>query len=457
MLRHCPQKKVGQTLKELPKDLDETYARMLKNIAQTASSDDAIRLLQCLSVAIRPLRVEELAEVFAFDFDGPEGEPPELKDRRPLEDRQRDVLSICSSLIILVDNDDSNVIQFSHFSVKEFLTSHRLSTSEEVISQFHIKDEAAHMTLAQACLGTLLCLEGSSGLKGYASQYWVKHAQFETVSSQIAIGMRRLFDSAEPYFAPWLKLHDIDHKIDQDIDIDDRWGLKSADRGLSLYYASLCGFRDLATHIIVKHPEQLNAKGGHRHFPLVAALYDRHVDVAELLHEKGAAMDAPLQVASMDGRNDAVRWLLGRGADPDSQQDDHQSPIYLATVNGHPAVVRTLLGHGVRINAVDGAADNLLRLAIFYASAREYRKKARHKLLTHPMMAKFQICNNPIEILSNLRLHGKVMKPTSPDDIFSTCLYSTIHVLHAFSTALANGAGVEQVNSIWCLLPRSHI
>ena len=55
MLRHCLQKKVKQTLNELPKNLDETYARILKNIAQMASSDDVIRLLQCLSVAIRRL------------------------------------------------------------------------------------------------------------------------------------------------------------------------------------------------------------------------------------------------------------------------------------------------------------------------------------------------------------------------------------------------------------------
>jgi len=46
---------------------------MLKRIAQTAGGDHVIRLLQCLSVAIRPLRVGELAEVLALDFDGPEG------------------------------------------------------------------------------------------------------------------------------------------------------------------------------------------------------------------------------------------------------------------------------------------------------------------------------------------------------------------------------------------------
>ena len=301
MLQDCPQSKVKQTLKELPKDLDETYARMLKSIAQTPSSDDVFRLLQCLSAAIRPLYVEELAEVLALDFDGPQGAPPELKDDKPLKDRKRDVLSICSSLILLVGNDDSGVVQFSHFSVKEFLTSHRLSTSEEQLSQFHIDDELAHTTLAQACLGALLRLDGSSGLKRYASRHWVEHAQFGTVLSQIANGMRRLFD--EPYFSAWLELHDIDHVIE---------GSKSADHGSPLYYASLCGFYDLAAYIISQHREQVNVGGGHCHFPLVAALYNGHDNVAELLCQHGADVDAPQQVASMDGRIDVVRWLLRR-------------------------------------------------------------------------------------------------------------------------------------------------
>ena len=111
VLQGCPQSDIEQTLEKLPESLDETYARILKNITK-ASRDLVIRLLECLSVAIRPMRVEELAEVLALDFDGPEGVPPELKDCRQLEDRKRDVLSICSSFILLVGNDDFGVIQF---------------------------------------------------------------------------------------------------------------------------------------------------------------------------------------------------------------------------------------------------------------------------------------------------------------------------------------------------------
>ena len=368
MLQSCHQNDTEQTLEELPETLDETYARILKTITQTASKDRVIRLLQCLSVAIRPLRVQELAEVLALNFDVPEGMPPELKDHRPLEDRQRDVVSMCSSLILLVDNDDFSVIQFSHFSVKEFLTSHRLSTwttSKEDFSLFHIKYEAAQTTLAQACLGTLLCLDGRSELKEYASQHWAEHAQFGTVSSRIEVGMRHLFDSAKPYFAAWLKLHDI----------DDRWDHFGGDtpttgHGSPLYYASLCGFRDLAAHIIVNHPEQVHAKGGCNYSPLAAALYKRHFDVAELLHEHRASLEdpghrnrTPLHAALVGGLIDVAEWLLSHGANVDAQDDNHWTPLNLAAENGHLEIVRRLLGHKVRIDAANDKGNTPLHMA----------------------------------------------------------------------------------------------
>jgi hypothetical protein len=184
-----------------------------------ANRDHAYRLLRCLSVAIRPLRVEELAEVIVLDYDCTDGVTPEVIEDWRREDRQQSVLSTCSSLIALVDNGDSYVIQFSHFSVKEFLTSDRLGASKGDTSDFHIMPEAAHATLAQACLGILLQLDGSSDngqvdssfpLARYASQHWVEHAQFGHVSSWIEDGLRRLFDSSRPYFSAWLQFHDID-------------------------------------------------------------------------------------------------------------------------------------------------------------------------------------------------------------------------------------------------------
>ncbi|KAH9169876.1 hypothetical protein EDB89DRAFT_2072548 [Lactarius sanguifluus] len=53
------------------------YERVLKEIGE-ANQHQAHRLLQCLTVAIRPLRVWSLAEIPALDFDGAGGGIQEL-------------------------------------------------------------------------------------------------------------------------------------------------------------------------------------------------------------------------------------------------------------------------------------------------------------------------------------------------------------------------------------------
>ncbi|KAF8502056.1 hypothetical protein F5888DRAFT_1668832 [Russula emetica] len=100
-LRHCLPPSVRRTLDELPESLDETYERVIKEIKKP-NRDHALRLLQCLVVAIRPLRVEELAEVLAVDFDDAEG-MPKLNTNWRWEDQEQALLSSCSSLIAIVE------------------------------------------------------------------------------------------------------------------------------------------------------------------------------------------------------------------------------------------------------------------------------------------------------------------------------------------------------------------
>ncbi|KAH9175533.1 hypothetical protein EDB89DRAFT_1882677, partial [Lactarius sanguifluus] len=153
-LRHCLPSGVRQTLEELPESLDETYERIVMDIKKTNSAH-AYRMLQCLAVAIRPLSVAELAELLAFDFNATKGGIPELNPNWRWEDHEQAVLSTCSSLITIVPDDDSPVVQFSHFSVKEFLMSDRLSTPTKDLSRFHIVPEDANTLIAKACLSVL--------------------------------------------------------------------------------------------------------------------------------------------------------------------------------------------------------------------------------------------------------------------------------------------------------------
>src|SRR6266849_4019148 len=136
VLRDCIPSSVRQTLMELPESLDETYERILKEIKKPCRAH-ARRVLQCLIVAIRPLHVAELAEVLAVDFHDAEG-IPRLKPDWQWEEQELALLSTCSSLIAIVHTGDSRIVQFSHFSVKEFLTSSRLATASGEVSNYHI-------------------------------------------------------------------------------------------------------------------------------------------------------------------------------------------------------------------------------------------------------------------------------------------------------------------------------
>src|ERR1700730_10960499 len=67
-LRRCFPTVIRRALDELPEALDETYERTLLGI-EKEKREFAHRLFQCLTVAVRPLRVDELAEVLAIRFE----------------------------------------------------------------------------------------------------------------------------------------------------------------------------------------------------------------------------------------------------------------------------------------------------------------------------------------------------------------------------------------------------
>ena len=325
----------------------------------SANQHQTYRLLQCLTVARRPLRVEELAEILALDFDECKEGIPELKEDWRWKDQQEAVMTTCSSLVSVVNDGHHRVVQFSHFSVKEFLTSDRLASSPDV-SYFHIPPEPAHTVITKACLGILLRSNKSAGdanaksdspLAEYAAEHWVGHAQFGEVSTSVEDGMRRLFDPSEPQFAAWIELYNIDRPW---------WNFvrnQVMQRGSPLYYASFCGFRGLVAHLIEEHPQHLNAQAGLNRSPLVAALLKKHFHTAHLLYQRGAKLDirgidniTPLHAASHDGFIGIAQWLLAHGGDPNSRNDRGQTPLHYAAKNGQIESVRMLLRHGADAN-----------------------------------------------------------------------------------------------------------
>ena len=362
MLRHCLAPSLRDQLNALPKSLDATYERVLDEIHSTNQGRHAHRLLQCLTVAMRPLRVEELAEVLAFELDMAEGDLPKYHPEWRWEDQEHAVLSACSSLITIVDSGHSRVIQFSHFSVKEYITSERLSTASGDVSQYHIAMEPAHLILARSCFGVLLNLdtdreyndssddsdEGSSqdndggmALLKYAAEHWTSHAQVGNVSSYLKDAMRTLFEPSKPYFAAWIW-------------IQGEYSYSRFKQG-QLYFAALHGFYDLVQHLLDRHPEKIIYRDSTLWSPLVGALKSGHVQVAELLVKRGAPVhiqgDPPLCCAirhsnESNGRVNAVHFLLKNDAQVNAVDGESMTPLHWAAYVGCPTVARILLEHG---------------------------------------------------------------------------------------------------------------
>jgi Ankyrin repeats (3 copies) len=422
VLRDCLPSSVGRTLRELPETLDETYERILKEIKKP-NRDLAQRVLQCLVVATRPLRAAELAEVLAVDFDDAEGIPRLNSDWR-WEDQEQALLIACSSLIAIVkagyveagdvdagdsdwetetdDSDsrveagDSRIVQFSHFSVKEFLTSSRLATSIGEVSNYHIDLEPAHTILAQACLGVLLQIQDDvegytpkdHPLAPYAAEHWTTHAQSGEMLSRLHKGMKYLFDANKPHFKVWVTLYDIDTYPNEDATF--RLFARSPKfPAAPLYYGALCGFHDLVEHLITKRPPDVNADGGYYVRPLVAALAGEHFQTANLLRRN----DTDPDVRGQDGRNslhgaassgnlEVVRILIEYyPAYIDAREDDGSTPLLCASRGRNSkdgSVVRLLLEHGADINVQGHSGWTPLHWASHYGALEIVRLLLEH-------------------------------------------------------------------------------
>ena len=381
---------------ELPVTLDETYERALMGIDKE-KMDYANRLFQCLVVSIRPLRADELAELFAILLKADSTSEFNI-GWRP-DDPEEFILSTCTTLVSIVNIDHERVIQFSHFSVKEYLTSDRIANAEHV-SRYHIHPKLAHTLLAKACLSVLFQLDDSIDrskiinfpLAEYAAEHWVEHARFEGVSSEIRDGMDLLFEKDKPYFAAWVWVYDIDH------DDDHIWESARPEQpdAVPLYYAARCGFHGLVERLLVAHPQDLNTGGGFFGSPLNAALAAGHLDIAQFLLGRGADVNSRsidgqtgLYIASSRGYTDLVQSLIAlidRGADLNALCTDYNetsdevlwTPLHLAVHDEQPDVVNLLLERGADMEILSSRGQTALYMASSLGSAEVVRLLIDH-------------------------------------------------------------------------------
>ena len=402
-LRRCLPPRIRRALDELPETLDETYERTLLDI-DDENWEYAHRLFQCIVVAQRPLHVEELAGFLASKSE--EGGSLTFEENWQPEDPRDMVLSTCSSLIAVVNVDGPEVIQFSHFSVKEYLTSYRIAKSR--VSRYYIPLESAHLFVTQACLALLIQLDEHATRKSiekfplarYAGQYWAKHAEFGDVSSHTEDLIKQLFDPKNYHFKNWVWIYDTISHQSMPFEFPSDLTL------FPLHYAARHGFDRVAEWLITACSQDVNDTPYYRntpiynacaygHFKMVQLLLNHHAvvhdsgmrgwtslhaasssrnpkpEITRLLLEHGADVNSgaagshtPLCLLTIQSGNlEVADVLLEHGADPNIRPRNGMGPLYWALWKGHLGLGRLLVKHGADRNPAVGFDDTLLHTA----------------------------------------------------------------------------------------------
>ncbi|KAI3226148.1 hypothetical protein DTO012A9_9154 [Penicillium roqueforti] len=421
---------LDKCLRTLPRDLDETYERILCNIDEEYV-EDVRRVLTLLCFSARPLTANELIDAHAVDL----SELPRL-DRQGRSYEQDDLVDICLGLIETAATEDYKrqttvTVRIAHFSVQEYLLSDRILQQNSRI--FAIRSAPANTEIAQICLVYLLEPALSEGLLDeakltefpfahFAAIHWFHHyANSEEGKTAIEKLLSKLFKDDMKAFVTWIRLHDMDRPWNMNVD----YNRPFANIALPLYYAALLGLESVLSSIflidtrdadssdtvnaqggrygnalqaasqgghekvvrmVLNRGAHVNAQGGTYGYALQAASHGGHENVVRMLLDRGAEVNAQgklydnaLQAASAGGHEKVVEMLLDRGADVNAKFDEHGNALQAASVEGHEEVVKILLVRAANVNAQFDEYGNAPLEAQFYGSALLAASKEGHE------------------------------------------------------------------------------
>ncbi|KAK1993616.1 purine and uridine phosphorylase [Colletotrichum falcatum] len=292
---------IETALKTLPENLNDTYTRIIQNIAKRHKIK-AIRLLQFLAYAERPLTLREAIDAIAVRLEEERPFDPSYRMPNPTEIRK-----LCPGLAVLVETPSStstdSVLQLAHFTVKEYLLHHDIEGFREV---------EPSISISKTCLFYLKSVEEDQAhkmtnqfpLARYAAEIWMDHTKAAEASNDI-VAASVSFLQNETWFRVWGRLFDPQREW------EDNPGLP---RASSLYYSCLKG---LTTTTLLNKGADVNAQGGYYGNALQAASYGGHKNIVQMLLDRGANVlftsndgRTPLHAVSSNGHLETVYFRL---------------------------------------------------------------------------------------------------------------------------------------------------
>ncbi|KAI9763310.1 MAG: hypothetical protein M1839_006521, partial [Geoglossum umbratile] len=431
-------KAIYNALQNLPLGLDETYERILAKIDE-ADVEPASRALTWITFSASPLKIEELVEAIAIS-PGQAEMDEELRLTNP-----SDIFDICGNLLLLT----SETVGLAHYSVKEYLTSERISSKPSRISRFAVSKEPSHREITNTCLTYLSFKDFDSGpcWHSEAGNIELEGSFLEEISQPGSNNLSNL-----------LEVTSYQDRITRQKWFEGRF----YDDGSEGVLCTLVrfGFVSLATKLLDRGAD-VNAQGGRYGNVLQLVANTNNAPLVRLLLERGADVNAAggyfgnaLQAATIGGDTETIKVLLEWGADVNAQGGGLLTALQGAALNCHGGVVRLLLEHGADVNIIGGYHGTALR-----AAALSGNFEIAEMLLQHgaDVNARDQIGRSALEAASGsgnyelvkmLLEHGAEVNPRSPrciTDKYGVATVATLAMVSRVPLTLAGSYGHGEI------------
>lgn len=375
-----------QALASLPKTLDETYARIIRNIP-SEWTEKAIRLLQLLLYSDTPITIEAAVDAVAVNLSAkPHFEP---ENRIPMP---KLLLRICSSLvsaIVIADSDtgDREILQLAHFSVKEYLKSSR---AEQMI-QHNISEIPARTSIVRTCLEYISVvgkmpfhdIEMAFPLARYASE-WHFHIKVSEVEVAVQSRILDFLLKEEEAYRTWNRILGTTKETPSPSQAQST--LVSAN---PLFHSSAAGLNSIVESLIQKGAD-CNEIATNSWSPLQTAATHGHEKTVHLLlrhltDPKATLAEHPLilESAVISNNESVVKVLLEYQADPNTSSISGGTLLGQAALFGYEGIARLLLEYNADPNA--GEDGSLLFGSTLECAVRSENKEIIRLFLEHSL------------------------------------------------------------------------
>ncbi|TIA06829.1 purine and uridine phosphorylase [Aureobasidium pullulans] len=367
VLKQCQTKPaIKRALANLPRTLNDTYARMLTLICAGEHFEEVTTILQLLvwSKAALPLDACQDAIVVCLE------ETPGFKSEDRLLNRpeQYGLVNMCSGLVAVVRSADDtrDFLALSHASVKDYLLS--VETPEPF--RDHLGEAVARLSTLRRCLLYLSCVDweifgndtdddkdefsyqrnsySSRTAKELASKFpfahwardsWMEHAK----------ALEDTNEEAQSLALAFLRGHTLALERAMRFNIS-YFDLADVGQSYPLYLAACIGLEKACSQLIELDYVSDDARIAHEN-PTAASKDDL------ILH-----LGQCLAIASAAGHVGVVRKLLDSHANPNFDYAYASTPLYGATLHQRVSVIELLLANGADVEHYSNSF-NCLQLA----------------------------------------------------------------------------------------------